>query len=286
VNPIPQLDYLRPALLGCGVAALLWWQSRHPLRRQRFAMLPRFVRNALFSTPGFALVRLSFVPAPLAVAWWANAHSFGLLHWLPAPVPVAAVAGFLLMDWAYYWWHVATHRIAFLWRFHNVHHTDLDLDVSTAARFHFGEILLSVPLRVGLVALIGLHPATLVIYELVFECAVFFHHSNMRLPLRLERCLNRVIVTPRMHGTHHSIVRREADSNWGTIFSWWDRLHRSVRLDVPQDAITIGVPAWREEGELTIGKLLLMPFRRQRDWRLPDGAVPQREPQPARELAP
>jgi sterol desaturase/sphingolipid hydroxylase (fatty acid hydroxylase superfamily) len=89
-----------------------------------------------------------------------------------------------------------------------------------------------------------------------------------------------------MHGTHHSIVRRETDSNWGTIFSWWDRLHRSLRLDVPQDDLIIGVPAWREERELTIGKLLLMPFRPQRDWQLPDGAVPQREPQPARELAP
>jgi sterol desaturase/sphingolipid hydroxylase (fatty acid hydroxylase superfamily) len=89
-----------------------------------------------------------------------------------------------------------------------------------------------------------------------------------------------------MHGTHHSIVRRETDSNWGTIFSCWDRLHRSLRIDVPQDAITIGVPGWREERELTIGKLVLMPFRRQRDWRLPDGDVPEREPQRVHELAP
>jgi sterol desaturase/sphingolipid hydroxylase (fatty acid hydroxylase superfamily) len=168
VKPIPQLNYLGPLILASATAAFLWWQTRHPLRRQRFAAFPRLVRNLLFSTPGFALVRLSFVPAPLAVAWWADTHGVGLLHWLRAPALVAAVAGFLLMDWGYYWWHVATHRVAFLWRFHNVHHTDLDLDVSTAVRFHFGEVLLSVPLRVGLVALIGLRPATLVIYELGF----------------------------------------------------------------------------------------------------------------------
>src|SRR5439155_13003168 len=140
--------------------------------------LRRLVRNFVLSTAGYALVRLSLVPVPIALAWWAQQHGFGLLHWLHMPAACAVVAGALLMDWAYYWWHVATHRIPFLWRFHNVHHTDLDLDVSTAARFHFGEILLSVPFRLGLVALLGVTPATVIAYEFTFECAVFFHHSN------------------------------------------------------------------------------------------------------------
>ena len=131
---------------------------------------------------------------------------------------LAAILGFLLMDWAYYWWHYATHAVPFAWRFHNVHHTDLDLDVSTAARFHFGEILLSIPFRVVAVAPLGVPPLTYLIYEIAFESASLFHHSNWRLPLGVERFLNHVIVTPRMHGIHHSIVQRETDSNWGTIF--------------------------------------------------------------------
>jgi sterol desaturase/sphingolipid hydroxylase (fatty acid hydroxylase superfamily) len=286
VKPIPQLDYVGPPLFICLFVFLFWFQSKRPLRRQHFPALLRLVRNFVFSIPGYAIARFSLVSIPLAIAWAAESHRFGLLHWFRAPAPVAWGAGFLLMDWGYYWWHVAAHRVPLLWRFHNVHHTDLDLDVSTAARFHFGEIVLSVPFRVAIVALFGISPATLVIYELVFESAVFFHHSNSRLPLRLERILNRVIVTPRMHGAHHSIVRRETDSNWGTIFSIWDRLHRTLRIDVPQEKLTIGVPGWRDDHELTLGKLWLMPFRKQRGWHLPGGGVPEREPQPSREMAP
>jgi sterol desaturase/sphingolipid hydroxylase (fatty acid hydroxylase superfamily) len=113
-----------------------------------------------------------------------------------------------------------------------------------------------------------------------------FHHSNWRLSLGLERVLNHVIVTPRMHGIHHSIVERETDSNWGTIFCWWDKIHRSLRRDIPQAEITIGVAAFRDEEELTVGKLLSLPFKEQRPWKLPTGEIPERTPQPATELQP
>jgi sterol desaturase/sphingolipid hydroxylase (fatty acid hydroxylase superfamily) len=194
--------------------------------------------------------------------------------------------GFVLMDWAYYWWHYAMHAVPLLWRFHNVHHTDLDLDVTTAARFHFGEIIASVPFRVIVVVLFGIAPVTLLVFEILFESASLFHHSNWRLPLALERRLNRVIVTPRMHGIHHSIVRCETDSNWGTIFSWWDRLHRTLRVDLRQDELEIGVAPYRDERELTLTHLWAMPFRAQREWRLPDGQVPVREPRPTKTLQP
>ena len=97
--------------------------------------------------------------------------------------------------------------------------------------------------------------------------------------------LNLILVTPRMHGIHHSIVQRETNSNWGTMFCWWDKLHRTLRRDISQDEITIGVAAYREENERTLGKLFALPFRAQREWRLPNGEVPKREPQPAEELA-
>ena len=182
---------------------------------------------------------------------------------------------------------LGNHRVPFFWRFHNVHHTDLELDVTTAARFHFGEILFSIPFRLLLVVLLGIPPLVYLVFEIVFESASVFHHSNWRLSLGLERILNHVIVTPRMHGIHHSIVERETDSNWGTIFCWWDKIHRSLRRDIPQAEITIGVAAFRDEEELTVGKLLTLPFKEQRPWRLPSGEVPEREPQrPADELQP
>src|SRR5205814_832405 len=194
------------------------------LRRHHFSVLRRLVRNWILSIPGFAVVRFAMLPVPMAVAMWAQDRHVGLLNWLSLPSLALWIATFLLMDYAYWWWHWANHMIPFLWRFHNVHHTDLDLDVSTAFRFHFGELLFSVFYRSAAVALIGVGPTLALVFEVSVEAATEFHHSNWRLPARGERILNYLIVTPRMHGIHHSIVERETNSNWSTIFSWWDRL--------------------------------------------------------------
>jgi sterol desaturase/sphingolipid hydroxylase (fatty acid hydroxylase superfamily) len=264
---------------------LLVLQWRFPLRPQHFAFLRRLVRNYVLAIPGFVIIRLAMLPLPFAVAVWAEERNFGLLHWLALHGCGAALAGFVLMDYGYWWWHWANHQIAFFWRFHNVHHTDLDMDVTTAARFHFGEILFSIGFLSLAVLLFGIAPLTFVAFFIVFEAATCFHHSNWRLPIGVERALNLVMVTPRMHGIHHSIVERETNSNWGTVFCWWDKLHGTLRRDIPQKAITIGVAAYRDEDELTLGKLWALPFGKQRAWRLPDGEVPERVPQPAGELA-
>jgi sterol desaturase/sphingolipid hydroxylase (fatty acid hydroxylase superfamily) len=286
MKPIPLLDSVGSPIFVFLFALLLFLQWKYPLRRRHFSVLRRLVRNYVFSLPAFVLLRLTLIPIPLAISIWADRAHFGLLHWIPLPGIVVALASFLLMDWAYYWWHYAMHRVPFFWRFHNVHHTDLDLDVTTAARFHFGEILFSIPFRILVVLLFGIPPLVYLVFEIVFESASLFHHSNWRLSLGLERFLNHIIVTPRMHGIHHSIVERETDSNWGTIFCWWDKIHRSLRQDIRQDEITIGVAAFRGEEELTVGKLLALPFRAQRPWRLPTGEVPEREPKPVKELQP
>ena len=286
MKPIPLLDYVGSPIFVFLFALLLFLQWKYPLRRRHFSVLRRLVRNYVFSLPAFVLLRLTLIPIPLAISIWAARAHFGLLHWIPLPGIAVAIASFLLMDWAYYWWHYAMHRVPLFWRFHNVHHTDLDLDVTTAARFHFGEILFSIPFRILVVLLFGIPPLVYLVFEIVFESASLFHHSNWRLSLRVERFLNHIIVTPRMHGIHHSIVERETDSNWGTIFCWWDKIHRSLRRDIRQDEITIGVAAFRDEEELTIGKLLALPFREQRPWKLPTGEVPEREPKQADELQP
>jgi sterol desaturase/sphingolipid hydroxylase (fatty acid hydroxylase superfamily) len=225
------------------------------------------------------------LPVPIATALWAQNRHVGLLTWLSLPTLAAWIATFLLMDYAYWWWHWANHMIPLFWRFHNVHHTDLDLDVSTAARFHFGEMIFSIGFLALTVVAFGIPPIMLLVFFLCLEVATLFHHSNWRLPIRLERILNLIVVTPRMHGIHHSIVQRETNSNWGTVFCWWDKLHRTLRRDIPQNEITIGVAAYRDEKELTLGQLLVLPFRKQREWRLPDGLEPDRKPRPAHQLA-
>ena len=285
VPKIPLMDYVGRPLLACVFLALLWLQWRFPLRRHHFSVLRRLVRNFVLSIPGFAIVRLAMLPIPIAVAVWAHERHVGLLNWLAFPGWAAVILTFLMMDYAYWWWHWANHMLPIFWRFHNVHHTDLDMDVSTAARFHFGEMIFSVGFLSVAVTVFGIAPIMLVVFFITFETATLFHHSNWRLPIKVERILNLIVVTPRMHGIHHSIVQRETNSNWGTIFCWWDKLHRTLRRDVPQDAITIGVAAYRDEHELTLGKLFALPFLQQRPWRLPTGEEPEREPKAAEELA-
>ena len=224
------------------------------------------------------------LPIPFAIAEWAQDRHIGLLHWITLPSWARAIATLLLMDYAYWWWHWVNHMVPLFWRFHNVHHTDLDMDVSTASRFHFGEMLFSIGFLSLAVTLFGISPLLLIAFFTTFEAATLFQHSNWRLPIWFERILHHVMVTPRMHGIHHSIVQRETNSNWGTIFCWWDKLHRTLRRDIPQDEITIGVAAYRDEKELTVGRLLILPFRKQRPWQLPNGERPERPPRPVDEL--
>ena len=161
------------------------------------------------------------------------------------PQWLEVTAALVLMDYAFYVWHVLMHRVPFLWRMHLVHHVDLDLDASTALRFHFTEMLASIPWRAGQVVLIGLTPFSFSVWQCLFVLCILFHYSNIELPIRLERWLNKIIVTPRMHGIHHSIVERETNANWSSGLTVWDWLHETLRLNVPQVQITIGVPAFR-----------------------------------------
>jgi sterol desaturase/sphingolipid hydroxylase (fatty acid hydroxylase superfamily) len=251
-----------------------------PLRHNTRSLLARLVVNLVISALGFvAAVTLVRPGAQWALRWSAD-KPFGLVHFVALPVWVEFTLSFLLMDLAFYYWHVANHRVPFLWRFHNVHHIDPDLDVSTAFRFHFGEIALSSAFSVVQVSLIGISPWAFGAYQLVFQSEVLFHHSNWRLPIDFERALSKVIVTPRMHGIHHSRIERENKSNFGTVFTWWDRLHRTLGLNIPQAAVVVGIPAYSRPEDNTMGNALLMPFRKQRDyWRGSDGAVVHRENQ-------
>lgn len=273
----PILDqYGAPIVIGLFLL-LLAGEIWRPLRRRVQSHLKRLLTNVAVAASAAVVIRLALIPVVVLVAHWSREHQFGLVYLLPIPTEPRAVIAFLLLDYTMYFWHWLNHRVPMLWRFHNVHHTDLDLDVSTAFRFHFGELALSVGVRSIQVALIGAGPILALVYEIALEASTEFHHSNLRLPAKLERLLNYLIVTPRMHGIHHSIVRRETDSNFSNMFCFWDRIHRTIRLNIHQDDVVIGVPDYRDSRELTFFSLLTMPFRRQRTaWRLPDGTQPER----------
>src|SRR5215471_18927419 len=257
---------------------LLLLEALFPLRHRTWVLIRRLLVNLCVSALAFAVAAWIVRPIGLSLAAWMFSQSFGLLYIVLLPPVMQFALAFLLMDLTFYYWHLANHIFPVLWRFHNVHHIDPDLDVSTALRFHLGEVLLSAGFRVLQVGLIGLSPLTYIAYESVFQGSTLFHHSNVRLPLRAERLLNRVLVTPRMHGIHHSVVEDEANSNYSTVFSWWDRLHRSVRLDIPQSALVIGVPAYLEPVDNTLWHVLALPFGTQRAyWCWPDGSRPTRD---------
>ena len=281
----PVLDVYGGPLLLAVFVFLLFAEYKWSLRRWAQSFGRRLLTNVGVAVPTFLVMRLALIPALLAMGYWAQQNEFGLLYLMPLPRWLHAVLAFLLLDYSLYLWHVLSHKVPLLWRFHNVHHTDLDLGVSTAIRFHFGEMFLSGIFRALAVLLIGAAPVVVLVYEVVFEACVAFHHSNWRLPFWIERRLSWIIVTPRMHGIHHSVVRRETDSNWSNVFNIWDRLHRTIRLDISQDQITVGVPGYRDGHDLSVVGLLTMPFRRQCEyWKSPDGTSPDRPEQGAKDL--
>lgn len=253
-------------------------ERAQPLRRRTSPVVARLILNAVVSLLAFAAAAALVRPAALAMLRQSADTPFGIVP-LVQPGAAQFVLAFLLLDLTFYWWHVANHRVPLLWRFHNVHHIDPDLDVSTAFRFHFGEVALSAAFRAAQVAVIGPAFWMFAAYEVVFQAGTLFHHSNLRLPIRVERLLNLVVVTPRMHGIHHSEVRAETNSNYSVVFSWWDRLHRTATLGIPQAHVVIGVPAYRGPDDNRFMNTMLLPFRRQREyWRRPDGTVAHRNP--------
>jgi sterol desaturase/sphingolipid hydroxylase (fatty acid hydroxylase superfamily) len=222
------------------------------------------------------VVVLAERPIVMPLAAVVERQNWGLLRRFGLPLWLEIAAALVLMDYTFYIWHVLMHRVPLLWRFHLVHHVDLDLDASTALRFHFTEMLASVPWRAGQVALIGLTPLTFSAWQCLFLISILFHHSNVELPVRWERLVNKLIVTPRMHGIHHSIVERETNSNWLSGLTVWDWLHGTLRLNVPQVEVTIGVPAFQEPKAVTLPRVLAMPFEHlPPSWTLPTGRVPE-----------
>ena len=256
------------SILGLSSAYLFFFifERIYPLRSKKQSSVNRLVTNLIMTLLVIVIANLTVVPV---VKWVLNlnqTHRLGLLPWLKLDGVLGASVGFLLLDLSFYYWHLLNHKLSIFWRFHNVHHVDEYLDVTTSMRFHGVEIAYSSAFRLIQLITIGISPLTLIFYEFVFQMATFFHHSNLRLPKRFEKKLNLVFVTPRIHGIHHSNYKNETDSNYGVIFSFWDRVHRTLNQTISQDKITIGVPAYQQKDDNRLRALLIMPFVKQRDY--------------------
>ena len=213
------------------------------------------------------LVRLIVPAAVVGAALYASGQGVGLFHHLNLRLSVAFVLGFLILDLTVYAQHVVFHRVPWLWRLHRMHHADLDIDVSTGLRFHPFEILISLAIKIAVVIAFGIPPVAVIAFEVVLNATSLFNHSNVRMPRWIDRAVRLLVVTPDMHRVHHSIVRREHNSNFGFNLPWWDRLFGTYRPEPAEghDGMTIGLPVFRDRGELRLDRLLTQPFRNDRN---------------------
>ena len=244
-------------------AAMALWELVAPRRRQTFARGQRWPSNIGIVVLDTLLVRLVFPTAAVGVALLAEAHGWGLLHALNAPAWLSIISSVILLDLAIYLQHVLFHAVPVLWRLHRMHHADLDFDVTTGARFHPIEILLSMGIKLGVVAALGAPAVAVLIFEVLLNATSMFNHGNVRLPQRIDRVLRWIVVTPDMHRVHHSVVPRETNSNFGFNLPWWDRLCGTYRAQpaAGHEGMTIGIEQFRDPRELRLDRMLLQPFR-------------------------
>ncbi len=255
-NPISKS--IRGAIFAGWLAALFWLERRRALRQPRESKLVRDLRNVMVAATAGATMQVLELPVAFGLANWTQKRHWGILPRLPLPPAVRCLLGILALDYTLYWWHFLTHRVPILWRFHQVHHIDLDMDATTALRFHFGEIALSVFFRASQILVIGPTRFTVAAWQIFLFACILFHHSNAGLPLMLERRLARLLVTPRLHGIHHSIEPDQVNSNWSSGLTIWDWLHGTLRTDVPQSTLVLGVKRFADPVRLR--RLLALPF--------------------------
>jgi sterol desaturase/sphingolipid hydroxylase (fatty acid hydroxylase superfamily) len=261
---------MRAQIITIGVIALVWsallyFELRRPLRPAVESKARRTARNFTLSTLSLVAGVVMETVLVTPVAHWTDVRQVGLFGLLHAPPWLELVGTLVLFDYTLWWWHWASHRVPFLWRFHLVHHVDRDLDASTALRFHFGEHLISFFYRAAQIVTIGASLKAVWTFQLILFVSILFHHSNVRLPFRLESLLVRLLVTPRMHGIHHSDRRGESRTNYASLLTVWDYLHRTICLSLPQKDVTIGIPAYQSPSDVTVGRILAIPFAAQRD---------------------
>ncbi len=245
------------------LAVMAAWEVVAPRRRQGIPRLLRWSNNIAVVAVDTVLVRLSFPILAVGMALLASERGWGLLNGFEAPFWLAFPASLLLLDLAIYLQHVMFHAVPALWRLHRMHHADLEFDVTTGLRFHPFEILISMGIKLALVAVFGPPAVAVLVFEVLLNGTAMFNHSNVRLPLALDRILRLIVVTPDMHRVHHSILPSETNSNFGFNLSWWDRLLGTYRAQPREghEGMTIGIEQFRTPRDLWLDRMLVQPFR-------------------------
>jgi sterol desaturase/sphingolipid hydroxylase (fatty acid hydroxylase superfamily) len=233
-----------------------------PRRVRTIARWYRWTNNLLLVVLNTIVLRLLFPAAAVGLAVYVDSQAWGALPFLGVTPLMTIILSVLLLDLAIYGQHVAFHKVPLLWRLHRMHHADLDFDVTTGLRFHPGEIILSMIIKFAAIAALGAPPVAVLLFEIILASTAMFNHSNLRLGLGLDALLRLVIVTPDMHRVHHSVVRSETDSNYGFNVPWWDRLFGTYRVQpaAGHEAMQIGLPIFRSEGDLRVDRMLVQPF--------------------------
>ncbi|MBI1285472.1 MAG: sterol desaturase family protein [Thiobacillus sp.] len=253
---------IRLGFFGGVLAVMIGWEVLAPRRIRAVSRWRRWPGNLGIVALNTILARLVFATVPVGLAALAETRGWGLLNNVAAPFWLKIVAAVVVLDFAIYLQHVMFHAVPALWRLHRMHHADLDFDVTTGARFHPFEILLSVGIKFAVIAAIGAPAVAVLIFEVLLNATSMFNHGNVRLPLRLDGILRWIVVTPDMHRVHHSVIPNETNSNFGFNLPWWDRLlgtYRAQPAKGHQD-MTIGLDVFRDTGDLRLDRMLIQPF--------------------------
>lgn len=244
--------------------AVALWETLKPRRPWQLSRGLRWVNHMTLSVVNTLIVRFAIPITVTAFALILERRGVGILNWLDLPGWLAILVGVLLLDLAIYAQHYFFHKIDFFWRFHRMHHTDLDFDVTTGVRFHPIEIVISMVIKFCVVLIIGPPAVAVVVFEILLNATSMFNHGNIQIPRPIDRVLRAVLVTPDMHRVHHSIIRNETDSNFGFNLSWWDRIFGTYRAQPKAGHIdmTIGLPIFRSDVENRLDRLISQPFRK------------------------
>jgi len=237
-----------------------------PRRARSQSQAKRWFTNWGITIANAITLRLLAIALPLlavGAAMDAAAQGWGLFNWLSWPAWIEIILAMLILDFAIWLQHLITHKVPVLWRLHRVHHADVDMDVTTAIRFHPVEIALSMLLKIGLVYLLGPAAIAVVLFEIILNGTAMFNHANIRLPLYLDKTVRRFLVTPDMHRVHHSVHRHEHDSNYGFALSIWDHLFRTyvAQPEAGHDGMQTGLQ-WQDDRPSRLGWSLALPFAR------------------------